>query len=100
ALLDDDAVEAVVVVTAPQDWFQPVSLAEVVGEVGGSALGRRKPVLGGIMGLTPGDDAMQVLHRRKIPNYGFPERLGSALAAMWRRKQWLRSEERRVGKEG
>ena len=89
ALLDDDAVDAVVVVTAPQDWFQPVSLAEVVGEVGGSALGRRKPVLGGIMGLTPGDDAMQVLHRRKIPNYGFPERLGSALAAMWRRKQWL-----------
>ncbi len=89
ALLDDDAVDAVVVVTAPQDWFQPVSLAEVVGEVGGSALGRRKPVLGGIMGLTSGDDAMRVLHRRKIPNYDFPERVGSALAAMWRRKQWL-----------
>lgn len=89
ALLDDDTVDAVVVITAPQDWFEPVSLAEVVGEVGNSPLGRRKPVLAGIMGLASTSDATHVLHRRKIPNYAFPERMGSTLAAMYRRKQWL-----------
>lgn len=89
ALLDDETVDAVVVITAPQDWFEPVSLAEVVGEVGNSPLGRRKPVLGGIMGLASTSDATRVLHRRNIPNYAFPERVGSTLNAMWERKRWL-----------
>jgi acetyl coenzyme A synthetase (ADP forming)-like protein len=89
ALLDDETVDAVVVITAPQDWFEPVSLAEVVGEVGNSPLGRRKPVLGGIMGLASTSDATHVLHRRNIPNYAFPERVGSTLCAMWERKRWL-----------
>ncbi len=89
ALLADETVDAVVVITAPQDWFEPVSLAEVVGEVGNSPLGRRKPVLAGIMGLLPGSDGSNVLHRRQIPNFTFPERVGSTLAAMWQRKQWL-----------
>lgn len=89
ALLDDETVDAVVVVTAPQDWFAPVSLAEVLGDVANGPLGRRKPVLAAIMGLASTSEATQVLHRRRIPNYAFPERVGSTLAAMWRRKQWL-----------
>jgi acetyltransferase len=89
ALLADETVDAVVVITAPQDWFAPVSLAEVVGEVGNSPLGRRKPVLAAIMGLASTSEATAVLHRRQIPNFAFPERVGSTLAAMWQRKQWL-----------
>lgn len=89
ALLADEMVDAVVVITAPQDWFDPLSLAEVVGEVGSSPLGRRKPVLASIMGLRRGGNGTGVLHRRKIPNFAFPERVGSALAAMWHRRQWL-----------
>nr|MBN1229174.1 acetate--CoA ligase family protein [Anaerolineae bacterium] len=91
ALLADETVDAVVVIAAPQDWFAPVSLAEVVGEVGNSQLGRRKPILAAIMGLASTSDATQVLHRRRIPNFAFPERVGSTLGAMWQRKQWLDS---------
>lgn len=89
ALLSDETVDAVVVIQAPQDWFAPVSLAEVVGEVANSLLGRRKPILSVIMGRASTSDAIQVLHRRRIPNFSFPERVGSTLGAMWRRKQWL-----------
>lgn len=93
ALLADETVDAVVVIQAPQDWFAPVSLAEVVGEVSTSALGRQKPVLGVIMGLASTSDATQVLHRKHVPNYAFPERVGSTLAAMLQRKMWLDSLE-------
>ncbi len=89
ALLTDETVDAVVVMQAPQDWFDPVSLAEVVGEVANSMLGRQKPVLAAIMGLASTSDATQILHRRRIPNFAFPERVGSTLAAMWQRKHWL-----------
>jgi len=89
ALLGDETVDAVVVVSAPQDWFAPVSLAEVVGEVATSQLARKKPILAVLMGLASTSDATQVLHRKRIPNFAFPERVGSTLAAMWRRKQWL-----------
>ncbi len=85
ALLTDPTVDAVVAITAPQDWFAPLSLAEVIGEFNG----RGKPVLAVIMGLASVSDATAVLHRRRIPNFSFPERVGSTLAAMWRRKQWL-----------
>ncbi len=96
ALIADETVDAVVVITAPQDWFSPVSLAEVVGEVGNSPLGRRKPVLAAIMGLASTSEATQVLHRRRIPNFAFPERVGSTLAAMWQRRQWLDSLDEQV----
>jgi acetyl coenzyme A synthetase (ADP forming)-like protein len=85
ALLSDDTVDAVVAITAPQDWFEPVSLAEVIGEFAG----RGKPILAVIMGLASVSDATAVLHRRRIPNFAFPERVGSTLAAMWRRREWL-----------
>jgi len=41
------------------------------------------------MGVASTSEATQILHRRRIPNYAFPERVGSTLAAMWTRKQWL-----------
>ncbi len=93
ALLADETVDAVVVIQAPQDWFAPVSLAEVVGEVSAGALGKQKPVLAVIMGLASTSDATQVLHRRRIPNYAFPERVGSTLGAMLKRKRWLDARE-------
>lgn len=89
ALLGDETVDAVVVCSAPQDWFAPVSLAEVIGEVATSQLARKKPILAVLMGLASTSDATQVLHRKRIPNFAFPERVGSTLAAMWRYKQWL-----------
>jgi acetate---CoA ligase (ADP-forming) len=89
ALLADETVDAVVIIQAPQDWFAPLSLAEVIGEIASNSQGRQKPILSVIMGLASTSEATQILHRRRIPNYAFPERVGSTLAAMWRRKQWL-----------
>ncbi len=89
ALLADETVDAVVVIQAPQDWFYPTSLAEVIGEVAASWAGRRKPVLACIMGLASTADALDILHRRRIPNYAFPERVASTLGAMLARRRWL-----------
>jgi acetyltransferase len=86
ALLSDPTVDAAVVIQAPQDWFLPASLAEVVAEV---AAVHNKPVLASIMGLASVDQALAILHRRRIPNFAFPERAASALAAMLGRRTWL-----------
>lgn len=86
ALLADETVDSVVVIQAPQDWFLPASLAEVVGEVAGT---HRKPVIASIMGKASVEDALNILHKRKIPNVSFPERVASILSAMMERKEWL-----------
>lgn len=86
ALLSDPNVDAVHVIQAPQDWFLPESLAEVVGEV---AEVHQKPVLASFMGLASVEKALAILHKRQIPNFAFPERAASALAAMLQRADWL-----------
>lgn len=86
ALLTDETVDAVVVIQAPQDWFLPASLAEVVGEVAGV---HNKPVIASIMGKASVDEALTILHKRKIPNVSFPERVASVLSAMVHRREWL-----------
>jgi acetyltransferase len=86
ALLSDPTVDAALVIQAPQDWFLPASLAEVVAEV---AAVHHKPVLASIMGLASVDQALAILHQRRVPNFAFPERAASALAAMLARREWL-----------
>lgn len=86
ALLTDETVDSVVVIQAPQDWFLPASLAEVVGEVAGT---HHKPVIASIMGKASVEDALNILHKRKVPNVSFPERVASVLSAMVHRKEWL-----------
>jgi acetyltransferase len=86
ALLSDPTVDALLVIMAPNDWFLPASLAEVICEV---AAVHRKPVLASIMGLASVDQALAILHQRRVPNFAFPERAASALAAMLARRHWL-----------
>ena len=86
ALLSDPTVDSAIVIQAPQDWFLPASLAEVIGEV---AAVHHKPVLASIMGLASVDQASAILHQKRIPKCAFPERAASALAAMIARKEWL-----------
>ncbi|MGD8427723.1 MAG: acetate--CoA ligase family protein [Balneolaceae bacterium] len=88
AILTDKNVDSVVVIQAPQDWFLPASLAEVIGEVAGV---HQKPVLASIMGKASVEEALSILHKRKIPNLSFPERVASVLAAMVNRRQWLKT---------
>lgn len=95
ALLTDETVDSVVVIQAPQDWFLPASLAEVVGEVAGV---HDKPVIASIMGKASVGDALNILHKRKIPNVSFPERVASVLAAMIQRKEWLEMPQEKASK--
>ncbi len=86
ALLTDPAVDAVIVIVGPQDWFLPTSLAEVIGE----AFSRHnKPVLASMMGLEASHQAVTLLRRYRVPNFGFPDRAASALAALLTRRRWL-----------
>ncbi len=85
ALLADKNVDAVIVIQAPQDWFLPASLAEVVGE---TAALHDKPVIASIMGKASVDEALAILHKRKVPNVSFPERAASVVSAMAERKEW------------
>lgn len=86
ALLSDPTVDAAVVISAPQDWFLPESLAEVIGEV---SMVHKKPVLCSLMGHASIQKAVEILSQRKIPNFTFPERMGSTLKAMLDRARWL-----------
>lgn len=85
ALLNDPNVDSVVVITAPQDWFALVSLADVLGEF----TAYRKPILATIVGVHEHPDAVAALNKARIPYFAFPERASSALGALWRRRQWL-----------
>ncbi len=85
-LISDPQVDAVIVIQAPQDWFLPESLAEVIGEV---AAIHQKPVLATIMGLASVDKALGILHQKRVPTFAFPERAASALTAMCDRQEWL-----------
>lgn len=85
-LISDPQVDAVIVIQAPQDWFLPESLAEVIGEV---AAIHHKPVLATIMGLASVDKALSILHQKRVPTFAFPERAASALTAMCNRQAWL-----------
>jgi acetyl coenzyme A synthetase (ADP forming)-like protein len=86
ALLSDPTVDAVMVIAVPNDWFLPASLAEVIAE---AAAVHHKPVLASIMGLASVDQALTILHQRRVPNFAFPERAASTLAAMLARQRWL-----------
>jgi acetyl coenzyme A synthetase (ADP forming)-like protein len=86
ALLSDPTVDSMIVIMAPNDWFLPASLAEVIAE---AAAVHNKPVLASIMGLASVDQALTILHQRRVPNFAFPERAASTLAAMLARQRWL-----------
>lgn len=88
ALLADETVDAVAVIQAPQDWFLPASLAEVVGEVSEV---HAKPVLASLMGKVSIEEALDVLHKRKVPNVAFPERIASVMRVMTERREWLQA---------
>lgn len=89
ALLADANVDAIIVIAAPQNWFEHVSITEVVAEIGNGPLACKKPVLAVIMGIEANSQAATVLNENRIPNFAFPERASGALGAMWQRKQWL-----------
>ena len=82
-LLDDDGVDAVIVVHAGQSGLeQPAGLAELEAAVAG----REKPVVACVVGP---DGRLADREAWTVPNYRFPESAVGALALAADRRDWL-----------
>ncbi len=84
-LLQDDGVDAVLIVSVPPPIDDPAPVAQAIAEVGKAA---DKPVLVAVMGEATVAGALQALRAVRLTDYRFPERAASALGALWRHAQW------------
>jgi acetyltransferase len=85
ALLADDGVDAVLVISVPPPIEDSTPVAEAIAAAGAGAT---KPVVVAVMGEATVVDALHVLRAARLPDYPFPERAASALAALHRRARW------------
>jgi len=85
-VLDDPKVDGLIVIVTPQAMTEIEQTAHAVGRM---AQGATKPVLGCFMGEARIAAGIDVLWQYGVPNYPFPERAATALAAMsaYRREQ-------------
>jgi acetyl coenzyme A synthetase (ADP forming)-like protein len=86
--IEDDAVDAVLVILTPQAMTRPVETARAIGE---TCRGAAKPVLASFMGGEDVRRGRETLTALAIPEYPAPERAAAALLAMcdyaaWRRR--------------
>jgi acetyltransferase len=86
AALQDENVDGVIVMLAPQVMTQVEETAEAVGRI---VARHDKPVLGCFMGQAKVGPGIKVLNQYKVPNYPFPERAVGALKAMLEYRHWL-----------
>jgi len=86
AALQDENVDGVIVMLAPQVMTQVEETAEAVGRI---VARYDKPVLGCFMGQAKIGPGIKVLNQYKVPNYPFPERAVGALKAMLEYRRWL-----------
>jgi acetyl coenzyme A synthetase (ADP forming)-like protein len=85
-LLKDSNVDAVLAVLTPQAMTQPKDTAEGLAA---AAERSQQPVLACFMGGRAITDALDLLNRRQVPNYPYPERAVQALKAMVDYRMWL-----------
>ena len=78
-VLADPNVDGLIVIATPQAMTEIEETAHAVGRM---AQGVDKPVLGCFMGEARIEAGVKVLRRYGVPNYPFPERAATALAAM------------------
>jgi len=93
AVCKDTNVEAVIVLLTPQAMTEVEKTAE---SIGGIASDQKKTVLTCFMGEAVVRPGIEILKRHRIPNYPFPERASSALAAMARYHEWLGLPDRKI----
>ena len=84
-LLQDDGVDAVLVICVPPPIEDPTPVAEAVAVAAKDA---SKPVVVAMMGEATVGLALKVLRAFRLTDYRFPERAASALGALWRQTQW------------
>ncbi|SES64564.1 acetyltransferase [Methanococcoides vulcani] len=78
-ILDDPNVDGIIVLTSPQAMTDVKSIAEVVAE---KAVASRKPILCSFVGGTRIEEGEDILDQNHIPNFAFPERAVSSMAAL------------------
>src|SRR5512143_612035 len=85
ALLADENVDAVLVISVPPPIEDPTPVAEAIAIAAKDA---PKPVVVAVMGEATVNLALKVLRAFRLTDYRFPERAASALGALWRQAQW------------
>lgn len=78
-ILDDPNVDGIIVLTSPQAMTDVKSIAEVVAE---KCADSRKPILCSFVGGTRIEEGEDILDQNHIPNFAFPERAVSSMAAL------------------
>ncbi len=78
-ILDDPNVDGVILLTSPQAMTEIKSIAEVVAE---KCADTKKPILCSFVGGTRIEEGDEILNHHHIPNYPFPERAVSSMAAL------------------
>lgn len=87
-LLQDNAVDGVMVILPPPPMFKAEEVARKVNEVIGNW---DKPVVVTLMGSSLVENASNEFREMRVPTYPFPERAASALAALVKRANGLQS---------
>jgi acetyltransferase len=90
AVLDDDNVDAALVLLTPQADTGPDEVARVIIE---TAQRYDKPIATSFMGAVSLETSLDMLNKNRIPNYAFPERAISALNAMAWHRGWRQHPE-------
>ncbi len=85
-VLSEKNVDAVIAIVTPQVITQIPETAEAAVQ---AAAVHRKPVLGCFMGGKRINEGVDILMKKGIPNYPFPERAVSALKGMLEHKTWI-----------
>jgi len=92
ALLEDENVDAVIVICVPPVMLKELEVAEAIVRVSKKY---KKPVLTCFLGKGEQSPGFMELVSNNIPSYLFPENATKTLAAMWRYREYM---EREVGK--
>lgn len=89
-LLEDEAVDAALVILPPPPMFKAEAVAEsIIPVISASS----KPVVMSLMGSVLVEEARRVLERARVPVYPFPERAAAALSALARYARRLQQQD-------
>src|ERR671932_316388 len=88
AALADPNVDAVLVLFTPQAGSEVAETATVIADLAEAQAEPCKPVVASFMGEWSLGPALEILNKRRIPVYAFPERAVAALKAMVVHRQW------------
>ena len=94
AALNDDGVDAVIILLTPQAMTNAAATAEVVARAAADKPG--KPVMGCFLGAGKVAAGIEILRRNGIPQYDSPEAAVAALRVMYDRLRWLARPQRVV----